>query len=125
MEEISMVGLDKEHLAQYRKSVQSLALQYVPDGKSLDGLLKELAEKWNPLYDPQQRKNLIEDINALVRDFIRPLKRSFLLKPPDSKRIHNLAEQLSGSKNLTKITKRDALIRYLELYVIRCLDIVM
>jgi len=120
-----MVGLDKEHLAQYRKSVQSLVFQHVPDGKSLEGLLKELAEKWNPLYDSQQRRNLIEDINSLVRDFIRPLKRSFLLRPPDSKRIHNLAEQLSGSKNLTKITKRDALIRYLELYVIKCLDIVM
>jgi hypothetical protein len=97
----------------------------VPDGKSPDGLLKELAKKWNLLYDSQQRKNLIEDMNTLVRDFIRPLKRSFLLKPPDSKRIHNLAEQLYASKNLTKITRRDALIRYLKLYVIRRLDMVM
>ena len=120
-----MVGLDKEQIARYRKNIQSLVFQHVPDGKSLDGFLKELAEKWNPLYDDQQRKNLIEDINALVRDFIRPLKRSFFLKPPDSTRINDLAKQLSMSKNLTKITKRDALIRYLELYVIRCLDAMM
>ncbi|MGO9410087.1 MAG: hypothetical protein ACLQCB_04965 [Spirochaetia bacterium] len=120
-----MTGLDKEHLVKYRKSIQSLVPHYVPAGKSLDGLLEELAEKWNPLFDPEQRQNLVEDVNALVRDFVRPLRRSFLLTPPDSGRIHGLAEQLSGSKNLGKIVKRDKLIHYLELYVIKCLDMVV
>jgi hypothetical protein len=117
-----MTGLDKEHLVRFKKSVQSLVPQYVPTGKSLDGLLDELAEKWNPLYDSQQRQNLVEDVNALVRDFIRPLRRSFLQNPPDTGRIRGLAEQLSGSKSLAKIAKKDPLLRYLELYVVRCLD---
>ena len=118
-----MTGLDKEHLVRYRKSVQSLVPQYVPAGRSLDGLLEELAEKWNPLFDPQQRQDLVEDVNALVRDFIRPLRKSFLVKPPDPSRIRGLAEQLSGSRSLTKISKKDSLLRYLELYVVRCLDV--
>lgn len=120
--EVSMTGLDKESLSRYRRSVQSLVGLFVPTGKSLDALLEELAEKWNPLFDSQQRRDLVEDVNALVRDFLRPLRHSFFLRPPDQSRIRNLAEQLSGSKSLTKITKKDTLLRYLELYVVRCLD---
>ncbi|HUI70664.1 MAG TPA: hypothetical protein VL354_09065 [Spirochaetia bacterium] len=117
-----MMGPDKEHVVRYRKVMQTLVPRYVPAGKSIDRLLDELADKWNPLFDSQQRKNLVEDVNALVRDFLRPLRRSFLATPPDSSRIHGIAEQLSASKNLTKISKKDSLIRYLELYVVRCLD---
>ena len=42
---------------------------------------------------------------------------------PDLKRIHALAEQLSTSKSLAKIKKRDFLMRYIELYMVRCLQV--
>jgi hypothetical protein len=107
----------------YKRSIQSLISQYVPRGSTIDATLWELAEKWNPLYASAQKKNLVEDVNALVRDFLRPIRRSFLVRPPDLKRIHALAEQLSTSKSLAQIRKRDALLRYLELYMIRCLQV--
>ena len=117
-----MTGLDKESMARYRKSMQSLVSLLVPGGKTLDGVLAELAEKWNPLFDSQQRKDLVEDVNSLVRDFLRPLRQSFFLRPPDQSRVRGLAEQLSGSRSLAGIVKKDPLLRYLELYVVRCLD---
>jgi hypothetical protein len=86
-------------------------------------MLSELAEKWNPLYASEQKQNLVEDVNSLVRDFLRPVRRSFLTRPPDLKRIHALAEQLSTSKSLAKIKKRDVLMRYIELYMVRCLQV--
>ena len=95
----------------------------MPKGGTIDHTLGELAEKWNPLYDVAQKKNLVEDVNALVRDFLRPIRRSFLVRPPDLKRIHALAEQLSASKALAQIKKRDVLMRYIELYMIRCLQV--
>ena len=85
--------------------------------------LEELAEKWNPLYDTRAKKNLVEDVNALVRDFLRPIRRSFLIQPPDIKRIHALAEQLSTSKSLEKIKKREILKDYIELYMVRSLEV--
>ena len=103
--------------------MQSLVSQYVPRGKTIDATLEELAEKWNPLYASAQQHDLVEDVNALTRDFLRPIRRSFLVRPPDLKRIHSLAEQLSGSKSLAQIKKRDALMRYIELYMIRCLQV--
>jgi hypothetical protein len=118
-----MAGQDKEDLVRYRKSVQLLISLNVPKGRSLDSLLEDLAEKWNPLFDTQQKRDLVEDVNALVRDYIRPIRRSFLVKPPDANRIHALAEQLSASKSLAKIKKREALVRYIELYMVKCLEI--
>jgi hypothetical protein len=116
-------ALDKENLLRYRRTISSLMAQYVPKGGTIDGTLAELAEKWNPLYDKAQKKNLVEDVNALVRDFLRPVRRSFLVRPPDLKRVHALAEQLSASKSLAQIKKRDVLMRYIELYMIRCLQV--
>jgi len=114
---------NRENLLRYRRSVQSLVSQYVPKGSTIDGTLADLAEKWNPLYASAQKKNLVEDVNALVRDFLRPIRRSFLVRPPDLKRLHSLAEQLSGSKSLVQIKKRDVLMRYIELYMVRCLQV--
>ena len=116
-----MIEHNKETLLRYRKSIQSLYSHYVAQGKSLDSLLEELVEKWNPLFDIEQKKNLVEDLNALVRDFIRPIKRTFISNPPDVNRFRSLAERLSESKSLGKIKKRDALIRYIELFMVKCL----
>jgi hypothetical protein len=113
----------RESLLRYKRSIQGLVSQYVPTGGTIDGTLAELAEKWNPLYAAAQKKNLVEDVNALVRDFLRPVRRSFLVRPPDLKRIHALAEQLSASKALAQIKKRDILMRYIELYMVRCLQV--
>ena len=75
------------------------------------------------MYDSRAKKNLVEDVNALVRDFLRPVRRTFLVQPPDVKRIHALAEQLSTSKSLAKIKKRDVLKTYIELYMVRSLEV--
>ena len=103
--------------------MQSLVAQYVPRGSTIDATLAELAERWNPLYAPDQKRDLEEDVNALVRDYLRPIRRSFLVRPPDMKRIHALAEQLSTSKSLAQIKKLEPLMRYIELYMIRCLQV--
>ncbi|MGA2762407.1 MAG: hypothetical protein ABSG17_03485 [Spirochaetia bacterium] len=113
----------KANLLQYKRSIQALLSHYVPSGKTIDLTLEELAEKWNPLYDSRAKKNLVEDVNALVRDFLRPVRRTFLVQPPDVKRIHALAEQLSTSKSLAKIKKRDVLKTYIELYMVRSLEV--
>ena len=113
----------KGDLLAYRRSIQALLSQYVPKGRTVEATLSELSEKWNPLYASEQKQNLVEDVNSLVRDFLRPVRRSFLTRPPDLKRIHALAEQLSASKSLVKIKKKDILMRYIELYMVRCLQV--
>jgi hypothetical protein len=113
----------RENLLRYQRSIQSLISQYVPKGTTVDATLSQLAEKWNPLYASAQKKNLVEDVNSLIRDFIRPIRRSFIVRPPDLQRIHALAVQLSESQSLGKIKKREQLLRYIELYMVRCLQV--
>jgi hypothetical protein len=113
---------EREALVRYRRAIQLLRDRYVPMGKNMDKALDELAEKWNPLFAEQPKRELVEDVNSLVRDFLRPIKRTMLTSSPDINRIRALADQLCGSKSLAKIKKKELLKRYVELYMIKCLE---
>lgn len=113
----------KESLASYRKAIAGLKARAVPSGKSLPAALDDLAERWNPLYAEGPKANLVEDVNALARDFLRSLRRGFLVSPPTLERLRELAKQLASHKNLDQIRKKEPLERYLEIYFIKILDL--
>ncbi|MBA7626764.1 hypothetical protein ES703_34220 [subsurface metagenome] len=83
--------------------------------------LTELSEKWNPLFDPVARKNLIEDVNAMIRDFVRSRKKGFRVKPPDVQRIDVLAEELAANRAFASIKRKDYFKQYIEVYIIKLL----
>ena len=109
-------------LAAYRKAVQELKLHFVGTEKSIPERLGELALRWNPLYDSQARTELVEDVNSMIRDFLRRLRRSLRLKPPDTERIQSLAEQLSQNKAFDRIKRKDLFRLYIEVYLIKLLS---
>lgn len=111
----------KTKLMEYRKAVQKLTEEFVGPNENIEYKLEELAEKWNPLIDPKAKKDLVEDVNSLVRDFMRKLKRGFAVKPPDAPRIRNLAVQLSGNSVFSTIKRKEYLKRYLEIYMLKLL----
>jgi hypothetical protein len=113
----------KDSFASYRKAIAGLRARALPAGTSLSGALEALAEKWNPLYAPEQKANLVEDVNALARDFLRSLRKGFLASPPSLERLRELAKQLAAGRNLEQIRKKEPLERYLELYFIKILDL--
>jgi hypothetical protein len=108
-------------LAAYRSAVQSLKTHFVGGAKTVPERLGELAEKWNPLYDPKARTDLVEDVNSMIRDYLRSLRRSFRLRPPDAARIQALAAQLSQNKAFDRIKRKDLFVRYIEVYLIKLL----
>ena len=106
----------------YKNAISDLKKQYLESEKNIDITLDELSEKWNPLYDATARKNLVEDVNSLVRDFIRTKKKLFLKYPPDSKRISALAEDLVIKTSNIGIKKKEPFRVYVELYIIKLLE---
>ncbi len=106
----------------YKNAISDLKKQYLESEKNIDMTLDELSEKWNPLYDATARKNLVEDVNSLVRDFIRTKKKLFLKYPPDSKRISALAEDLVIKTSNIGIKKKEPFRVYVELYIIKLLE---
>jgi hypothetical protein len=105
----------------YRKQVKALVAEFVGSEREIDGTLEELAEKWNPLFEEQAKRNLVADVDSFIRDFARSLRRGFRVKPPDAARIRNLAEECSHKEALAKIRKKEYLQRYIEIYMIRLL----
>jgi hypothetical protein len=114
-------GMETQELERFRRALRTLISQYVPPGASVSRTLEELADRWNPLIEPGQKGDLVKDVNALARDFLRPVRRSLLAQPPDQRRITALAEQLAASKSLAKIIDREPLLRYLSLYMLQTL----
>jgi hypothetical protein len=112
-----------DSLASYRKAIASLRARAVPSGKALPTTLEELAEKWNPLYAEDAKANLVEDVNSLARDFLRSLRKGFLVSPPTLERLKGLARQLAADKHLEQIRKKEPLERYLLVYFITILDL--
>jgi hypothetical protein len=118
----SPVSREREALVRYTRAIKGLKEHFAPAGRSMDALLDELSNKWNPLFADAQKRDLVEDVNALIRDFLRPVRRTFLVAPPDLARIRALAEQLSEAKSLEQIKKKEPLLRYIELYMVQCLE---
>ena len=112
---------DTRSMLRSRGQIRSLLAFYVPKGTSVDETLADLADRWNPLLESGQKQDLVDDVNALVRDLLRPIRRAVLSRPIDQQRIRALARQISENRNLSKIRNRDPLMRYIELYVIKTL----
>jgi hypothetical protein len=113
--------ISSKQLVAYRKAVHDLKLQFVDSEKTIPQSLRELMEKWNPLYDPQARTNLVEDVNAMVRDYLRNIRRTFRVSPPDAGRIRSLADKLAANKSFDRIKRKDYFTRYIEVYMIKLL----
>ena len=106
---------------EFKQRIEELQRAYVGEGGNVDARLEELIERWNPLLDPVAKSNLVEDVNSLVRDFLRRMKVGFRLIPPDRARIQGFAEKLSQSEVFDQIRRKDALKTYLELYMLKVL----
>jgi hypothetical protein len=111
-----------EQRAAYRRAIIRLKSEFVGRDKTLNQTLEELMERWNPLYDPRSRDNLVADVNAMIRDYMRSLKRGFRVKPQDRTRLEALAATLSQNKAFNRITRKDVFRRYVEIYMIKLLE---
>lgn len=102
-------------------SVETLKEQFLTPGSTVEAELENLIERWNPLIDAVAKRNLVEDVNSFIRDYVRKLKRSFITNPPDRDRVENIAKSLSQAQAFDAIKDKDALIRYMSIYIIKLL----
>jgi hypothetical protein len=118
----SRTKTSKEQLAKYRKAVEKLKNHYVGDKGSLHEEISSSINIWNPLMDGKAKKDLIEDVNSMIRDYIRGMKKGFSVKPPDVSRIRHFAEHLGENEAFDTIKKKNEFIRYMELYIVNILS---
>jgi hypothetical protein len=80
--------------------------------------MEEHLEHWNRTLDQTAKQNLTEDVNSLIRDYIRRILRTLRASSFDENRIENLAQTLVDTPSLMKIKNRDALLAYTRLYIL-------
>jgi hypothetical protein len=85
----------------------------------MDAYMADLQKRWNILIDPTAQKNLLEDVNSLVRDKVRPMLRIKHKVTADS--ISQLAETTAKMPALSQIRDQEALQTYIKLYITKLL----
>lgn len=105
----------KDSLIMAAKEVES---QFVPAGSTLEKELVNYSKQWNKMISKQANSDLTEDVNSLIRDYMRKVLRTLSSKSFTQDRIENLAQTLVETPNMKKISEHDALYQYVQLYMI-------
>ncbi|MDP3179917.1 MAG: hypothetical protein Q8M76_18545, partial [Spirochaetaceae bacterium] len=111
----------QDRRAEFAAAATKVARELVPAGQGLDACLVDLEGRWNTLLNAQAKANLTEDVNSLVRDYLRSIVRNMGGSSFTSDRVKNLASTLAGTASLSKIKNRQALELYLQLYMAKSL----
>ncbi len=102
-----------------KKAAKNIERKLVPEGSTLEGELRTQLDLWNRNLDPKMKDNLTEDVNSLIRDYIRRIIRTIRASTFDRARVDNLTETLVDTPSLMKIKNRDALLAYVRLYIVK------
>jgi hypothetical protein len=107
---------------EFQGTARKIKEKLIPGGYTLDSYLVELIDRWNRIINEEAKKNLTEDVNALIRDYLRKTIRALHTAPFTAERIENLAENLVDTPNLQKLPDREALKIYIQLYIVKLLS---
>lgn len=102
-----------------REAARSLEKEIVPSSSTLDRELKSYEHQWNKLIGKVTHNNLTEDVNSLIRDYLRKVLRTLSAEGLTYERIQSLAESLVNTPGMQKIGEKDALLMYIELFMIK------
>lgn len=102
-----------------KKAIESVEKELIPQGSTLDEELSNCLFQWNKQITKQSREQLTEDVNCLIRDYIRTTARSLRSSTFNSQRIKNLADTLVKSPSLSNIKEHAPLTMYVQLYILK------
>ena len=91
----------------------------VPEGKTIDEYIEELEDRWCSLRDGETRKNLILDVQSLMKDKLRQtikLKKMTSIKRSD---LHEIADYIINENVTLDKLDQDSLRMYMELYMLK------
>lgn len=92
---------------------------YVPQGSTIERELSSYEHAWNRMLSKQARDNLTEDVNSLIRDYMRKILRTLRANNFTPERINNLATTLVKTPGMQKIQDQAELHMYVQLYMVK------
>ena len=104
---------------QLAAAAKEIEAQFVPEGSTIDRELDSYSKQWNKLITKEAHAQLTEDVNSLIRDYMRKIIHTISAQTFTVNRIESLAESLVKTPNMQKLSDQDALYMYIQLYIIR------
>ncbi|MBO5137618.1 MAG: hypothetical protein J6B81_03860 [Spirochaetaceae bacterium] len=92
---------------------------FVPANSTLERELSSYEQIWNKMLNKQVRLDLTDDVNSLIRDYVRKIIKTLRASNFTPERIKNLAETLVKTPNMQKIKDHDELCMYVQLYMVK------
>lgn len=102
-----------------KKAIETVEKELIPEGSTLDEELSNYLSQWNKQITKQTREQLTEDVNCLIRDYIRTTARTIRSSSFNIQRIKNLAVTLVKTPSLQKIKDTAPLTQYVQLYILK------
>lgn len=102
-----------------REAARNLENELIPQSSTLDRELHSYEHQWNKLIGKVTHNNLTEDVNTLIKDYLRKVLRTMKSEGFTKERIESLAESLVKTPGMQKIGEEDALMMYVQLYIIK------
>ncbi len=104
---------------EFHDAAQDAESKIVPVGSTLEREMDSYIRQWNKLLDKQLSTNLTEDVNSLLRDYMRKTLRSIKASTFTLERMKNLADNVMQNPALQKISDKEQLRMYILLYIIK------
>ncbi|MDR2617394.1 MAG: hypothetical protein LBC62_00865 [Treponema sp.] len=124
-DELEEPAAGKEGSREMFAAAREIEFAAVPQGHSLDSYLSELETRWSRLINQQARANLVEDVNALVRDNLRRTLRVHKHFRITRENLAQLAAGIvNGTPSLRGLSGKESLRVYIELYMVKLLETV-
>ena len=109
----------KSRKRELRKAAGIVEKKLVPESSTLDRELESYMREWNDRISKKAHDDLEEDINNLIRDYVRKTLRSLKISDFTEERVSSLASALVDSPSLMKVKNPPALKHYVELYMVK------
>lgn len=109
----------KSRKDEIRGAAAQVEKDLVPPNSTLERELKSFENQWNRNIDKKKQAILTEDVNTLVRDYLRTILRTLRGSNFNTERVRNLAQTLVNTPSLVKIRDRDAISMYIQLYLLK------
>ena len=102
-----------------KDAAENISSEFIPDGMTFEEAHKKYLDEWNHNLNETVRNNLTNDLNALIRDYIRGIQKTLSSANFTPERVRGLAQTLANTQNLRKIKNSKALTKYIELSILK------
>lgn len=105
-----------------QEKAKNLEEEFLPKDLNYDEAMRRYLGNWNQNLSEVLRNNLTEDVNSLIRDYVRSLQRAISITTLDAERIRQMAKRITNTPSLQKISDKKSLQKYCELYILKLLQ---